>query len=319
MDNHPVPQNISSYEFRLVGDMTLKQFLQLAAGLVLAFVFVRLPILAIIKFPLAFLAAITGVLMAFVPINGRPFTAWLSAFIKAIYSPTEYTWRPQPVAPQAAATQTATPTPAPAPKPAPVPPPVAPLPPIVVPSPLVAPAVVKPPVITQTSTSVITSPPKPISPPPSIVPPTKTEAVPVAVQPPPPPTPTPAPTPPPISAQITPSTPAILNRENPTQAPAAAVTNQISPPTSPNILAGLITDPTGNPLPQTTVEIIDLKNGIPARALRTNRLGQFQIAIPLPSGKYNILVEKEGLRFDPVSIEVKGNIVPPVIIQGYTT
>ncbi|KKR52786.1 MAG: hypothetical protein UT88_C0021G0001, partial [Candidatus Woesebacteria bacterium GW2011_GWD2_40_19] len=32
MEQHPIPQNISSYQFRLVGDMTLKQFFQLAGG-----------------------------------------------------------------------------------------------------------------------------------------------------------------------------------------------------------------------------------------------------------------------------------------------
>jgi hypothetical protein len=90
----------------------------------------------------------------------------------------------------------------------------------------------------------------------------------------------------------------------------------ISPPTSPNILSGLITDPQNQPLAGTTVEIIDTATNIPARALRTNKLGQFQIAIPLPAGSYNVLVEKENYAFDPVSITVKGAIVPPVIIQG---
>jgi len=31
MEQHPIPQQISSYEFKLVGEMTLKQFLK-AAG-----------------------------------------------------------------------------------------------------------------------------------------------------------------------------------------------------------------------------------------------------------------------------------------------
>ena len=31
-ESHPIPQQISSYQFRLVGDMTLKQFFQLARG-----------------------------------------------------------------------------------------------------------------------------------------------------------------------------------------------------------------------------------------------------------------------------------------------
>ena len=64
------------------------------------------------------------------------------------------------------------------------------------------------------------------------------------------------------------------------------------------------------------MEIIDTQTGIPARALRSNKLGQFQIAIPLPAGTYNVVAEKEGTGFDPVSVSVKGSLVPPVIIQG---
>ena len=37
MQQHPVPQNVTQYQFRLVGDMTLKQFLELAGGMLLAY------------------------------------------------------------------------------------------------------------------------------------------------------------------------------------------------------------------------------------------------------------------------------------------
>jgi len=33
---HPIPQQISAYQFRLVGDMTIKQFFQVAAGALIA-------------------------------------------------------------------------------------------------------------------------------------------------------------------------------------------------------------------------------------------------------------------------------------------
>ncbi|MFA6462708.1 MAG: hypothetical protein WCT51_01505 [Candidatus Shapirobacteria bacterium] len=36
MEQHAIPQQISSYEFKLVGDMTLKQFLKAAVGIVWA-------------------------------------------------------------------------------------------------------------------------------------------------------------------------------------------------------------------------------------------------------------------------------------------
>ncbi|KKU37814.1 MAG: hypothetical protein UX52_C0017G0001, partial [Candidatus Amesbacteria bacterium GW2011_GWA1_46_35] len=92
MDQHPVPQNISSYEFHLVGDMTLKQFFQLAGGVAVAVVVYRLPLPFILKWPIMGLAALTGVMLAFVPVSGRPFSQWIMAFIKAIYSPTEFHW-----------------------------------------------------------------------------------------------------------------------------------------------------------------------------------------------------------------------------------
>jgi hypothetical protein len=80
----------------------------------------------------------------------------------------------------------------------------------------------------------------------------------------------------------------------------------------------LVTNPTGQPLNGITVEIVDTSTGIPARALRTNRLGQFQIAIPLTPGTYNIIAEKEGLVFAPVSVQVKGSIIPPIVISAKT-
>jgi len=319
MENHPVPQNISSYEFRLVGDMTLKQFLQLAAGIIAGVLIIRLQLLPIIKYPLAFIAFMLGFLMAFIPINGRPFTSWLLAFIRAIYSPTEYVWLPDAVLepPKPAIPPPQIPAPVPiaptAPPSVPAPAPVSVMFSVSSPTPSPAPVPVITPVkpiastITQTTTSTIT----PSVPPPPV--------------PPPPPSPAPVITPviKNVAATTTPSPAAQFASPLPkpatvtvSSAPAASVTSMISPPTIPNILVGLVVDGSNQPLPATTVEIIDINTGIPARALRTNKLGQFQIAIPLPPGSYNVNVEKEGFTFDQVSIQIKGGVVPPVIIQG---
>lgn len=105
MDQHPVPQNISSYEFRLVGDMTLKQFFQLAGGVIGGVIIYRLPLPFFLKYPLAGLSILLGVMLAFVPVSGRPFSQWIVAFIRAVYSPTEYQW--------AESLQPATPSPQP--------------------------------------------------------------------------------------------------------------------------------------------------------------------------------------------------------------
>lgn len=93
MDQHPVPQPITSYEFRLVGDMTLKQFGKLAGGIILALIVYGINPPGFIKWPLIVLFAGLGALMAFVPFEGRPVDVWIIAFFKRIYSPTLYSWQ----------------------------------------------------------------------------------------------------------------------------------------------------------------------------------------------------------------------------------
>lgn len=93
MEQHAVPQPITSYEFRLVGDMTLKQFGKLAAGIILALIVYGINPPAFIKWPLVILFAGLGAAMAFVPFEGRPIDIWIIAFFKRIYSPTQFIWK----------------------------------------------------------------------------------------------------------------------------------------------------------------------------------------------------------------------------------
>lgn len=87
---HPIPQNVTNFEFHLVGDMTLKQFGYLAAGLGLAFlVFTTLStVQPIIAWPVIIISALLGVAFAFLPIQERPLDHWVSAFFRAIFKPT---------------------------------------------------------------------------------------------------------------------------------------------------------------------------------------------------------------------------------------
>lgn len=93
MEQHAIPQQISSYEFRLVGDMTLKQFLKAAAGIVIAVLINSTKMFVLIKWPLMAVFAGGGLALAFVPYQDRPLETWIAAFIKSIYSPTIYTYR----------------------------------------------------------------------------------------------------------------------------------------------------------------------------------------------------------------------------------
>lgn len=99
MEQHPVPQQISSYHFRLVGDMTLKQFLELIIGIVAAWVFYSLPIPSFIRWPMVILSVFSGVAFAFLPLEDRPLDKWLASFVKAVYSPTQFVWKKKTVFP----------------------------------------------------------------------------------------------------------------------------------------------------------------------------------------------------------------------------
>lgn len=93
MEQHPVPRNITGFQFHLIGDMTLKQFGELLGGCLLAYIIIRLPLPSLISWPIATLVALTGAAFAFVPIQERPLDRWLVAFIKSIYSPTQFLWQ----------------------------------------------------------------------------------------------------------------------------------------------------------------------------------------------------------------------------------
>lgn len=242
MEQHPVPQPISSYEFRLVGDMTIKQFAKLASGIILALIVYGINPPSLIKWFLIFLFAGLGAAMAFVPFEGRPIDVWIIAFFKRIYSPTQYIWRSGKASPSS-----------------------------------------------QQPTSVASTPPA--------SPPT-----------------TPPPPPPP---------PKIRDLSALYQTPffeGKRVSAKFSPkvvipatPSLPNLIVGYIHDAQGKIVEGAILEIRDAA-GNPVRALKSNKLGQFLIATPLPNGKYEIETEKEDYLFDIIRVELIGTIVPPIEI-----
>ena len=93
MENHPIPQDITGFQFKLIGDMTIKQFAYLAAGAVIGWVLFILPLVVFVKIPLAALSILTGVGFAFFPIEGRPMDLMITNFAKAIFSPTQFIYQ----------------------------------------------------------------------------------------------------------------------------------------------------------------------------------------------------------------------------------
>jgi hypothetical protein len=93
MENHPIPQDITGFQFKLIGNMTVKQFAFLAAGVVLGWITFAMPIFIFIKLPIAFILAGTGAAFAFLPIDGRPLDVMIGNFTKALSNPTQYIYQ----------------------------------------------------------------------------------------------------------------------------------------------------------------------------------------------------------------------------------
>lgn len=93
MEQHAVPQDITGFKFKLVGDMTLVQFGELAFGLIMAWVIFSSPLHVILKYPFGIFFALLGVGLAFVPIEERPMHTWIFNFFKSIYRPTYFVWK----------------------------------------------------------------------------------------------------------------------------------------------------------------------------------------------------------------------------------
>lgn len=263
MEQHSVPQHISSYEFRLVGDMTLKQFGLLASGCLVALIFYASPLPGYFKWPGIIFFVLLGVALAFFPIEERPLDRWIAAFFKAVYSPTQFVWKKEARVFEVAPEKRVLPK-QPTKK---------------------GPLEEKEADFLKKANNLFQLtkiPAKPVSPPrPS----------------PPPPPAKPEKTKPVVEAKISPELPFP------------------QPPQIANILVGMVLDAKGKIVEEAILEIRD-SQGIPVRALKTNKLGQFRIATPLKDGIYEIETEKEGLIFDIIKIKLEGKIVEPIEIRA---
>src|SRR5690348_3164279 len=93
MENHPIPQDVTGFKFKLIGSVTVKQFLYILGGGILAAICFVLPFSGLIKVPLAILFGSIGTAVAFVPIEGRPMDVMLKNFLKALPSENQYIFK----------------------------------------------------------------------------------------------------------------------------------------------------------------------------------------------------------------------------------
>lgn len=312
--------------------MTLKQFFQLAGGLVVGLIFYSSPLLGIIKWPLAIISGILGALLAFVPLEERPLEKWIFAFFRAIYAPTEFFWKRTTTRPKFFQDEPANPPTeqneaakeylaTTAPKGSPFlkldeaeqgflsklsglfsgigqAAPAAQTP--------TAQAASEQPAATEEKKEGLKIP----------------ESVPVKI------TPTQAPH---LVIEEKPKAPGQVTPNITTQqvAPIVAGDEMIStkqaifsvdaappnPPTTPNVIVGQVVDQNRKIVEAAIIEVRD-SSGRPVRALRSNRAGHFITVTPIDNGKYDIITEKDGYEFSPVSFEANGNLIPPILVQG---
>jgi hypothetical protein len=101
MREHPIPQDVTGYKFHLVGSMTLKQFAELVAGVLLALAVYKSNLPVFFKWPLLLSCVGIGFLVAFVPFEERPLDHWIVAFVQALYKPTKFFWKRESSVPDA--------------------------------------------------------------------------------------------------------------------------------------------------------------------------------------------------------------------------
>ena len=97
---HAVPQNFMDVEFKLIGDLTMRQFSYLLVFGVCAYLSYAL-VLGVFKWPMVAVFVLAALGFAFVPIEERGMDEHLINFLRAINTPTQRTWKKEPVVPTA--------------------------------------------------------------------------------------------------------------------------------------------------------------------------------------------------------------------------
>ncbi len=97
---HAVPQNIMDVEFKLIGDLTLRQFIYLFVFGGAAYL-TAVTVVGLFKWPGVIFFAFLGIGLAFVPVQERGLDEWIVNFVKSVYSPTQRIWRREPTVPSA--------------------------------------------------------------------------------------------------------------------------------------------------------------------------------------------------------------------------
>ena len=90
MEQHPIPRQITTFEFKLIGFLTIKQFIYLIVFIPVGFLVYYLFPIPLINILLGIITGGLGFAFAFIPVNDRPLDVWIKNFFKRLTSPTKY-------------------------------------------------------------------------------------------------------------------------------------------------------------------------------------------------------------------------------------
>lgn len=329
MENHPIPQDVTGFQFKLIGNMTVKQFAYLATGVLLAWVFLQLPIILLIKIPLCAFFAFLGTGLAYLPIGGRPMDLMIVNFIKALIRPTQFVYEKsgtEAYFPNNITSPNKNSPPSATPQQdnklklylqsMDIAQPIAPTPKNETEGKkdeiLISKSILAADYISAVTPNIINpnlSIPKIDSTKPTNLPnlqintPLQKPIVIISDQKKEP------------SSQMAP-----IGNIKPMPKGSGRLTVLPSIPDSPNLITGVVKDPRNNALPNILVEIKD-KEGNPVRAFKTNEFGRFASATPLINGNYAIEFEdpKSQNKFEPISINITGQIIQPIVAISIDT
>lgn len=97
---HPVPQNVMDVQFKLIGDLTMRQFAYLFVFGLASYI-ASVSVVGLFKWPIVVFLALLALGLAFVPIEERGLDEWIVNFVKAIRHPTQRIWMKEPQLPTA--------------------------------------------------------------------------------------------------------------------------------------------------------------------------------------------------------------------------
>ena len=90
---HPVPQNVMDVEFKVVGDLTVRQVMYLFGGGIMVALFWKSGLPQFWRWAFMIFSGVLSIAIAFVPVQERGLDKWVISFIGAITSPSQRIWR----------------------------------------------------------------------------------------------------------------------------------------------------------------------------------------------------------------------------------